>query len=383
MPETCAPLEQEIPTSPKDVLRTNMIHHIVHENKAYFRSQQINDPDITEEERKTIVEKILSEGDTKFLARFGKFITQEHLVYFEATPTDDEQDRYEIDYFLKDIRKSLANRQRDVKNRRYAAMQRLMDENEYFSEVEMMKREPLLYEHLIGQYMTANERNLRDAMDSDGPEFSNILLHGIDVKNTEELRRQQQLEEEAVEGSSGDEDEDEQENESDSPEKDVHKDGIINDEYYPQVPPNFRQHWGDFEDDEPSPAASTSTFTPPTRRPDASSEMKSPSKLKSKNIEPRQSYVSADEKELLREEFFGIMCSNFLQGKDEAFDYAKVDDNSDYDNIDIQNQDAEDKYFESDDEDTSRNDIERVEGPVSDAEDDELDVYMKNINQNG
>lgn len=362
-----------------------MIDHIVHENKAYFRSQQINDPDITEEERKAIVEKILTEGDKRFLARFGKFITQEHLVYFEAAPADDETDRYEIDYFLNDIRKSLANRQRDVKNRRYAAMQRLIDENEYFSEVEMMKREPLLYEHLIGQYMTANERNMRDAMDSDGPEFSNVLLHGIDVKNTEELRRQQQREEDAVEDSSGDEDDGDQENESDSPEKDVHKDGIINDEYYPQIPPTFRQHWGDFEDDESSPAASCSTVTPPSRRiaVNTSAEMKSPPKIKPKSNEMRQNYVSADEKELLREEFFGIMCSNFLQGKDETFDYATVDDNPEYDNIEIQNQDAEDKYFESDDEDTGGNDVERGEGPMSEEEEDELDVYMKNINQNG
>lgn len=45
-----------------------------------------------------------------------------------------------------------------VKNRRYGAMQRLRKSGDYFSEKEMERRNPLLYDHLIGKHMTAEER---------------------------------------------------------------------------------------------------------------------------------------------------------------------------------------------------------------------------------
>lgn len=37
-------------------------------------------------------------------------------------------------------------------------MQRLRKSGDYFSEKEMERRNPLLYDHLIGKHMTAEER---------------------------------------------------------------------------------------------------------------------------------------------------------------------------------------------------------------------------------
>jgi hypothetical protein len=40
------------------------------------------------------------------------------------------------------------------------------------------------------------------------------------------------------------------------------------------------------------------------------------------------------------------MQARFLRGDDDDFDYTKVDDNAEYDNRTLEDQDAEDKYFD-------------------------------------
>uniref|UniRef100_A0A7N5ZT69 CCD97-like C-terminal domain-containing protein n=1 Tax=Anabas testudineus TaxID=64144 RepID=A0A7N5ZT69_ANATE len=59
---------------------------------------------------------------------------------------------------------------------------------------------------------------------------------------------------------------------------------------------------------------------------------------------------TAEEKAMLREEFISQMHQRFLDGKDKDFNYSEVDENPDYDNLDIVSRDAEDKYFDEDDE---------------------------------
>ncbi|XP_016405284.1 coiled-coil domain-containing protein 97 isoform X2 [Sinocyclocheilus rhinocerous] len=67
--------------------------------------------------------------------------------------------------------------------------------------------------------------------------------------------------------------------------------------------------------------------------------------------EPRQVEwePNAEEKAMLREEFLGQMHQRFLDGKDD-FNYSEVDENPDYDNLDIVSHDAEEHYFDKDDE---------------------------------
>uniref|UniRef100_A0A8C6NJA6 Coiled-coil domain containing 97 n=1 Tax=Nothobranchius furzeri TaxID=105023 RepID=A0A8C6NJA6_NOTFU len=60
---------------------------------------------------------------------------------------------------------------------------------------------------------------------------------------------------------------------------------------------------------------------------------------------------TAEEKVLLREEFISQMHQRFLDGKDEDFNYSEVDNNPDYDNLDLVNRDAEDKYFDEEEDD--------------------------------
>lgn len=58
---------------------------------------------------------------------------------------------------------------------------------------------------------------------------------------------------------------------------------------------------------------------------------------------------NAEEKAMLREEFLSQMHQRFLDGKDD-FNYSEVDENPDYDNLDIVSRDAEERYFDEDEE---------------------------------
>lgn len=73
--------------------------------------------------------------------------------------------------------------------------------------------------------------------------------------------------------------------------------------------------------------------------------------------EPRQAEwePNADEKAMLREEFLSQMHQRFLDGKDD-FNYSEVDENPDYDNLDIVSRDAEERYFDEDDDDEEEED---------------------------
>lgn len=88
--------------------------------------------------------------------------------------------------------------------------------------------------------------------------------------------------------------------------------------------------------------------------------------------------LTAGERDLLKEEFLGIMYSNFLSGRDtEFFDYSTVDANEEYDDSVEQDQDLEDKYFEEDSQDPPA-----IQANNDTDSDDDLDIYMKQLEKN-
>lgn len=217
-------------------------------------------------------------------------------------------------------------------------------------------REPLLYEQLIGRYMTAGERRLRDGVD-EGNEYSDVLLERISNDHVSELKEKQLHDEQCFTDSDSDDDSNEHDNNVQ-----CHKNGIINEQLYPQTPASFRQHWGEFDVKD----------TTVTTKPAIDAAKRSLPKVS------KQNYITAEEKDLLKEEFIGIMHSKFLSGEDTEFNYADVDDNTDYDHIELQSQDQEDKYFDADDDSCADN-IQLDQPAIDDSSDDELDTYMKQI----
>lgn len=306
-----------------------LLNHVAR-SRAIFKSQQKDDPDLTFDEKLTIARNVLHKSHCLFLSKFGQYMKKEHLKYFEKIKDDD----YEVAYHYNRLQRYFNNakRQTDVRNRRYQALKSLIEEGEYFSECEMMKRNPLLYEHLVGQYMTEQQKKIRDNIDTKNITFVNLLMENIERDSVKEKQKLQEEEEQSVL----------EENDSDDD---------MEDACSMRINQENTTYWGQTTSE--------------------SEECKNDPSKAACNI-------STDEKLILKQEFVTNMYQSFLDGKDTDFDYSTVDDNEAYDNIDLRTQDEEDKYFDSESPET----VCRNEETNEIETEDELDIYMKSLKVN-
>lgn len=253
--------------------------HICTENKAFFKHLQIDDPALSYDERKQIASEILASSHSKFLHRFGMNLQIEHLQYFESQLCG-ETDTEEIQSLIKHITWNLNHHGTIVRNRRYAALLKLIKDKNYFSESEMKSRDPLLFEQLIGQYQSRAEKVARRRPNPQTDTLVDVLLEGIENDQNTEVVKQQREQEEQMLGI----DEDTRESgvtpeSSEDEEEDKHK------------------HWGNFDE---NPEAGTSSSIPTPRR-------------------KRQAHlITPGERDILREEFLGVMYNNFLSVRTEG-----------------------------------------------------------------
>ncbi|XP_053695617.1 coiled-coil domain-containing protein 97 [Sabethes cyaneus] len=342
------------------VTEADLVEYISRDQKVFYKSQQINDPELTVEEKLNILKEVLSKSHTTFLSRFGHFIKEDHLRYFEQdqeTCGYSPDERYEVEYYLEKIRRSHnGGREREIRNRRYAALKQLVQDGSYFSEMEMMQREPLLYEQLVGQYLTEQERKARDAEGSKKDSLVSILFNGIDKDNTDALRKEQQSEETRMEQvAAGCEDEDDSEDSGR--------------ENRPETPAFSRAQWGNFDVEEEERLKNI--------------QLERDAEKRNKKYSVPVSMVTAGERDLLRDEFIGTMYSKFISGEDGEFDYSKIDESAEYENLDIIEQDEQERYFDSEDTEGSvpPNDTVHSDMQLDDNEEDDLDIYMRHIDQ--
>ncbi|KAJ8945830.1 hypothetical protein NQ318_008714 [Aromia moschata] len=324
------PPEDEMPI---DSERDDIMNFLTHNEDVFFKSQQKWEADLTVKEKMAIATNIFESSKLNFLLRFGKHLQRNHLQYFEQFTTICEPDGAEISLVLKELyRNSSDHVHIDVKNRRYAALLQMIQEDSYFSEIEMMKRNPLLYEQLVGQYLTDQEKKIRDKYEmNDQTTFVKILMEGIERDDAEIVRKNEE------------EKEDNQMEEEDTSDEETE---LSNGK--PSSPQPSYSRWGEFED---------------------SKQYKPPFKQKQKLT------VTAEERKLLKEEFITSMYQSFLDGKDEDFNYDSVDNNSVYDNITEIEHDEQEKYFAEE----NSNDAEMKKDEES--SEDELDIYMNALNQ--
>lgn len=254
-----------------------------------IKSQQRGDPDLTQEEKFEALQTLLYEKPGAFLMRFGKVLDDKELAWFDRLSATN----FEVDFRVKELRKNLAmsskSRENVVKNRRFEYLKELMDSSSYFSEEEMRNRNPLLYEHYIGQYLSEEERQLLDNNVTSDMTLSGMILKKMELDRRSELLSQQQETEagQIVESDSSDSSESE-----------------------------------DTEDER---------------------EMEENLGMKL-STDPA---TAGREKEMLKEEFLKAMQLRFLNGEERDFDYSKVDSNEKYDSIDARQRDEEDDYFDT------------------------------------
>ena len=256
-----------------------------------IKSQQRGEPDLTQEQKLEALRSLLHEKPGAFLMRFGKVLDDKDLAWFDRLSSMD----FEVDFRVKELRKNLAmsskSRENVVKNRRFEYLKELMDSSSYFSEEEMRNRNPLLYEHYIGQYLSEEERQLLDNDVSSDMTLSGMILKKMELdRRSELLSRQQEVEAgQIVESDSSDSSESE-----------------------------------DTEDER-----------------DTLQEENLGMKLSTDPV------TAGREKEMLKEEFLKAMQLRFLSGEEKDFDYSKVDSNEKYDSIDMRQRDEEDDYFDT------------------------------------
>ncbi|KAM9035336.1 coiled-coil domain-containing protein 97-like isoform 2-T2 [Sarcophilus harrisii] len=273
------------------------------------RSQQKDEPDFTEREKVAILRRLYRDKPLVFLERFRSSLREEHLACFQHLRGD-----YRADFYCAEVLRGAAARGRAsrtrLRNRRYAALQELIrgtgpaardsagdretepaprgdtepDSGEYFSDEQMRARDPLLYEQYIGQYLSEEELAARSPkpLAPDGCPLADLLLQSYQEGVLQRRLLQQQEEEDAC----LEEDEDEEEEDEE-------------------------------EEENCGPGQEEEAWVP-----------------------------DSEEKVILREEFTSRMHQRFLDGKDGDFDYSKVDDNPEFDNLDIVTRDEEERYFD-------------------------------------
>ena len=254
------------------------------------KSQQRGEPNLTHDQKVEILTSLLHQKPGAFLMRFGRVLSASDLVWFDdLMPLD-----YEVDYRVKELRKNLAmslkSRENIVKNRRFEYLKELMDRGSYFSEEEMRNRNPLLFEHYVGQYLSEEERQQLDGSTSSDMTLSGMILKKMELDRRSELLSEQrdveagQIEESDSSSSSEDEEELEEDKE------------------------DLQQNLG-----------------------------------MNLSVDPE---TAGREKWMLRQEFLRAMQLRFLSGEEKDFDYSKVDSNEEYDSIETRQRDEEDDYFD-------------------------------------
>lgn len=206
------PLEKKL----KDSEVTKMLKRLSN-SSAHFKHQQRNEPDLSSEEKFNIARSVFEKSPALFLSRFKKHLSCQDIICFEQYIGD-----YEIDFHLKEIitMNRPSYKRNKVKNRRYNALMHMMSVgDEYFSEEAMKSRDPLLYEEMIGQYLTKEERTLKaaDIMGEDEFALSNFLMKHVEqIQENNLYYNLKDREEETFEEMDSDTDE-EIESENDNP----------------------------------------------------------------------------------------------------------------------------------------------------------------------
>ncbi|XP_044527067.1 coiled-coil domain-containing protein 97 isoform X1 [Gracilinanus agilis] len=287
-PQSRAPAQPEEDGQDEDGGREDpgvraMLRAVAGSSHVPVQSQQKDEPDFTEREKVAILGRLYRDKPLVFLERFRSSLREEHLACFQHLRGD-----YRADFYCAEVLRGSSGRDRAsrtrLRNRRYAALQELIRGGEYFSDEQMRARDPLLYEQYIGQYLSEEELAATRCPESLAPD--GCPLADLLLQSYQEgMLQRRLLQQQEEEEACLEEEEDEEED--------------------------------DCEEENSGPGQEEEAWVP-----------------------------DSEEKVILREEFTSRMHQRFLDGKDGDFDYSKVDDNPEFDNLDIVNRDEEERYFD-------------------------------------
>lgn len=262
----------------------DIIDYLVRCAKISFKNAHVDEVEIRTNEKIRLAHDNFKKSPTNFITQFGKYLAPQHLSYFDKLePYPDSNDNRNFQNCVNQLKvyHSADISRKRIRNRRYKALQKLKDESDYFSDKEMMYRDPLLYEQLVGQYLTNDEIRDRDHADHENLTFLNMILDTVDNNEMREMKNRQTITENY---------ENENENLTGKPETTKQE-----------------ARWGEFE--------------VPSARVEHKPEVH------------KQTIISAPERQLLHEEFLQEMFSSFIEGRDEGVDYHSIDNDEQYDDL--------------------------------------------------
>ncbi|CAG9785700.1 unnamed protein product [Diatraea saccharalis] len=328
----------------------DIIDYLVRCAKISFKNAHINEGEVKTSDKIEMAYELFKKSPTEFLMQFGKYLAPNHLIYFDKLKSTIHEHNYAECMRQLKVYHSEESKRKRIRNRRYKALQKLESETDYFSDKQMMSRNPLLYEQLVGQYLTDEEIRERDGVDRENLTFLNLILETVDRNQMRETKNEQLLAEKmditkATEAEC---------------KSSVNEDNV-----------RSNKQWGEFSED--TPKKQWGDFDKIDTRPDHKPEVR------------KQCTISAPERRLFREEFLQEMYSSFIEGRDDV-DYEGIDNDEQYDDLKQFSQDEEDKYFDSE-----SNEVENLEQHMIlvdeytkkqtdySTEEDPLDVFMTHL----
>uniref|UniRef100_A0A7I4YUQ4 CCD97-like_C domain-containing protein n=1 Tax=Haemonchus contortus TaxID=6289 RepID=A0A7I4YUQ4_HAECO len=136
----------------------SLFERILGKSDVFYRHQQCNEPDLTESDKRGILDDLLTSNKALFLQRYGQYMNASDCALFH-----DECDPL-IQFMVSQIEGRKSDAQ-NMKKRRYLMLQKLKEKGKYFSDEKMREREPYLFDVMVGKFMEAKDQiNLRPSV---------------------------------------------------------------------------------------------------------------------------------------------------------------------------------------------------------------------------
>uniref|UniRef100_A0A1I7ZCP6 DUF2052 domain-containing protein n=1 Tax=Steinernema glaseri TaxID=37863 RepID=A0A1I7ZCP6_9BILA len=319
------------PPEPSSAANENLYGCIIASEDAYFCSQQRDSEELTEAAKLKILDDLFNSKPSIFLQRYYRFLQPEHKKYFLG-PVD----RYDVDFYFNELTRQYrpGRPNSNIRNARYLALTKLKSDGSYFSNAKMREREPLLFDKMIGRFLTDEEKVfLRPTVENAGTLSG--LLDEFDQAQRVSDRRQDQLSDWS----------------RDEPQPSSSSSRVAYDAVMRHADRRLAEE-DEFEPEYDSDDESEEALQAVARR-----MQKVTVEQESGEASPMEEASSSCEdddmvdQETLREEFVSHMEQRFLNGEDsEFFDYCDIDRTYAKECDKIREQDLEDKYFDDDDD---------------------------------
>ena len=129
-----------------------------------IKSQQRDEPDLTQDAKEAELTRIFEENPASFLRRFRAYLQREHLIEIKQrrkrgggddAAQSDKNRSYEVEFLIKEISEELdeGKKKTKIKNRRYAAMKSLGDED--FFRYTCFAMNMLLIKYMLGDRLVS------------------------------------------------------------------------------------------------------------------------------------------------------------------------------------------------------------------------------------